>query len=392
MTYIVRKLENSKTWSCIIMEPLAIKSVIALALCGSVLFTEIQGSTYHNSFFPLKQRFNSFPWDPPVSLLDFFRYPSHSIRGWRDSRDAFMKQRYHTADDDASNHVSRYRTSNCRHRDDDYQTQKMVTSSEQNQRDYMINQRSSDWNTRGRNQHSTSNNPHCQEQSSNKESNPQQFDRHPNIEPQENDVKRKGPHRSYQQQEPIHQFQRQPKVTNPPVRKQQPHSSRPSQPLKMEEIANLDVSGYFPDEITIEVKNNGQIIIKGLHVCDCEESCFEREFQRRVAIPKGINVRSLKAVFTPYSKLRIVGYHSQEQNTSDFKLPYYVSVESDESLWHSKQRNSDPTCGGQKRGIKLKQMDSKSKQIIEDHPEVRTDEQFEGEIDEDGVTIETDEY
>lgn len=164
------------------------------------------------------------------------------------------------------------------------------------------------------------------------------------------------------------------------------------------EIKRLDIRGYHPTDIEITLQNDN-IHVKGLHRCNCEENCFEKEFERKIPLPGGINPRTVRAMVNPADEKVLVIKGApwnavRLQMSSESAATLNIPIEGHFKPVKTDSRTSDPSCGGRKRGIKLKKMDARSKQVIDDLDieDMAVEEKYEGEIDEDGVTIEIDQY
>lgn len=122
--------------------------------------------------------------------------------------------------------------------------------------------------------------------------------------------------------------------------------------------------------------------------CRCEENCLEKEFERKIPLSNQVDPRTVSATVSPGDQnvLLLKGSHRLKEN--GIPLPASGLDVPVEGNFKPITRDSDPSCGGTKRGIKLKKMDARSKQIVDDIEEVTIEEKFEGEVDEDGVTIE----
>ncbi|XP_071845403.1 uncharacterized protein [Apostichopus japonicus] len=164
------------------------------------------------------------------------------------------------------------------------------------------------------------------------------------------------------------------------------------------EIKRIEIGGYHPTDIEITLQNNN-IHVKGLHRCNCEENCFEKEFERKIPLPGGINPRKVRAMVNPADEKVLVIKGApwnavRLQMSSESAATLNIPIEGHFKPIKTDSRTSDPSCGGRKRGIKLKKMDARSKQVIDDLDieDMAVEEKYEGEIDEDGVTIEIDQY
>ncbi|XP_022106922.1 myb-like protein X [Acanthaster planci] len=152
------------------------------------------------------------------------------------------------------------------------------------------------------------------------------------------------------------------------------------------QVATLYIPGYTPEDVSVTTSGN-RLVVQGKHVCDCQEECTAKEFKRGFEIPKNVDPASLDARLVQGGQLTISGnqYNARIQPTGD----WVVSVEGDGSF-SPRPRNVDPTCGGRRTGFKLKKLNKRTGQIVEDEELVEEVAQrtFEGEVDEDGVTME----
>ncbi|XP_077989163.1 uncharacterized protein LOC144443522 [Glandiceps talaboti] len=162
----------------------------------------------------------------------------------------------------------------------------------------------------------------------------------------------------------------------------QHHRNRPTG--KTVEIFSLIVKDYDPEDFRISTRGNF-LKLSGMHVCRCNENCFEREFERKVAIPRGVDTQSLSATYNRDGVLRIEGVQYR------YDVPQVDTNVQVHGL--GLVRNTAPVCNNLKSGIKLKKLNKNTGEVFDDIPMAtsRTP-QFENEIDNDGVTIETDEY
>ena len=151
------------------------------------------------------------------------------------------------------------------------------------------------------------------------------------------------------------------------------------------QIANLDIpEGYYPEDITVDTVGK-LLYVKGRHVCSCDENCFEREFERRLSLPNNVDTQSLSAALHPNGKLSINGVkYKQVIRPVDTLVP----VEG----FGLTQRQSDFTSCGKskvkKSGFKLKKMNARTGEIMDDIEPIQVQYVYESEIDDDGLTIE----
>ena len=160
--------------------------------------------------------------------------------------------------------------------------------------------------------------------------------------------------------------------------------------FKKTQIATLQIPGYRPEDISATTLAN-RLTIQGKHICDCHEKCTEREFQRGLAIPRNVNPASLEAKLNKDGELTISG--SQYSRPVEATVEHVVAIEGDGSFT-PRSKNIDPSCGGTRGGFKLKKMNKRTGEIVEDFEnykemDYRT---FEDEVDEDGVTMEVLDY
>lgn len=170
------------------------------------------------------------------------------------------------------------------------------------------------------------------------------------------------------------------------INKGHPHRGHPlTAPLK--EISRLDIKGYHPGDIKIKVQDD-VITVTGMQSCRCEENCLEKEFERKIPLSNQVDPRTVSATVSPGDQNVLLLKGSQRLKENGIPLPASGLDVPVEGNFKPITRDSDPSCGSTKRGIKLKKMDARSKQIVDDIEEVTIEEKFEGEVDEDGVTIE----
>ena len=124
--------------------------------------------------------------------------------------------------------------------------------------------------------------------------------------------------------------------------------------------------------------------ISGRHVCGCDESCFEREFQRVYTLPQGTDTTTLIGNIDREGVLTVRGEKSIRNNSF---LDSSVPVDGHRLA----QQNNDSSCGGRKGGIKLKKMNKRTGEVFENIPMQEDNyfsSYFEEENGDDGITIE----
>ncbi|XP_071794135.1 uncharacterized protein [Asterias amurensis] len=159
--------------------------------------------------------------------------------------------------------------------------------------------------------------------------------------------------------------------------------------FKKTEISSLQIPGYWPEDVSAVMTSENRLRIQGKHICSCHEKCTEREFQRSVSIPGNIDPLSIEATLNKDGKLTISGGTRQNMAGGRVTEDLVVAVQSDGSFT-PRSRNLDSSCGGARKGFKLKKMNKRTGEIFEDFEDYTKmdDRTFEDEIDEDGVTME----
>lgn len=176
-----------------------------------------------------------------------------------------------------------------------------------------------------------------------------------------------------------------PSVNDPHRGRRQP-DTMPTANLQQRPVtfAELDVSGYRSDELDIWVEGQ-KIIVKGHHKCDCDDTCLVREFQRTYGIPQNLDSKSVKAKYGRDRKLVLQGNvarnHQQFRDDRQVEIDYQGPKETP---------REQVQCQQKKAGIPLKKVKVPRHNLHKNTitaPE-HIDKSFEGEIADDGVTIE----
>ncbi|CAH1797271.1 unnamed protein product [Owenia fusiformis] len=124
--------------------------------------------------------------------------------------------------------------------------------------------------------------------------------------------------------------------------------------LPLTEVINLQVEGYFPEEITIKLRD-GVVFVSGHHICSCNENCNEKKFERKYTLPHSFDPNSLSATIDKKGDLILEGVRYRgpvEQYDRD------ITVQGIDIP----QRNPNHPCGNLKKngGIKLAKIDART--------------------------------
>ena len=165
------------------------------------------------------------------------------------------------------------------------------------------------------------------------------------------------------------------------------HKNMPTTNLQQRPVtfAELDVSGYRSNELDIWTEGD-KVVVKGHHKCDCDDSCLVREFQRTYGIPRNLDRKSVKAKYGRDGKLVLQG--NVARNPQQIAKDQHVEIE-----YHGPKETprQNVQCHHKKAGIPLKKVKVQRRDLQKDsdtYNEGSLDKTFEGEIGDDGVTIE----
>ena len=203
-------------------------------------------------------------------------------------------------------------------------------------------------------------------------------------------------HHHQQQQQQRHQyfnhnhrdqFNEQQRMRNGGFRDQNTHHSRQQyqQPQVMPTpFAEVDVSGYKSNEIEVWTEGN-KVVVKGHRKCACDESCLVQEFQRTYNMPRGLDSKSVKAKFGRNGKLTLQGLVTNAQSQISDNKKIEVDYQGPKE---SVRENVD--CPKKNAGIPLKKVQVKKGKYMNTVKADTRDKtsRFEGEMEDDGVTIE----
>ncbi|XP_066273799.1 trichohyalin-like [Branchiostoma lanceolatum] len=185
-----------------------------------------------------------------------------------------------------------------------------------------------------------------------------------------------------QRQSDMHQKSQARQQSQHNSREQTSHRTPPKVP--MSQVASVQINGYYPENIQVRTEGR-QLIVSGKQTCSCEEQCFEKEFERQYALPRGLDTRSLRATLNRDGQLRVEGqvYRGVTQRDD-------VRVEVQGLGIGQRPQVEDPTCGGRKSGFRLRKTAQRRKSaaaadLTEDVPRF---EKYQDEEENDGVTIE----
>ncbi|XP_019623831.1 PREDICTED: uncharacterized protein LOC109469703 isoform X1 [Branchiostoma belcheri] len=165
----------------------------------------------------------------------------------------------------------------------------------------------------------------------------------------------------------------------------QPTSHQTPPKVPMSEVVSVQTNGYYPENIHVRTEGS-QLIVSGKQTCTCEEPCFEKEFERQYALPRGLDTRSLRATLNSDGQLRVEG-HVYRGVTQ--KGDVRVEVQG-VGAWQ-RPPVEDPTCGGRKSGFRLRKTAQRrssapaATDVTEDVPRF---DKYLDEEENDGVTIE----
>ena len=125
--------------------------------------------------------------------------------------------------------------------------------------------------------------------------------------------------------------------------------------------------------------------MKGHHLCKCYENCYEREFERRLPVPKNVDTRTITASLYPNGQLTLHGVKYRQV------IPPVDTDVVVEGVGLT-PRTDDDSCNKfskKKSGFKLKKMNARTGEVFEDvAPLEDRYPRYESEVDEDGLTIE----
>ena len=177
-------------------------------------------------------------------------------------------------------------------------------------------------------------------------------------------------HQSNHQQHPVHQ---QPTM---------PTTNLQSRPVA---FAELDVTGYRSDELDIWTEGN-RVIVKGHHKCDCDDACLVTEFQRTYTMPRGLDSKTVKAKYGKDGKLILQGtatkLHRISQDREQVEIDYQGPKEAPRETVQCQRKQA----GIPLKKVKVPKRDRKQDNVPENDNQIRN--RFEGEMEDDGVTIE----
>ncbi len=177
-----------------------------------------------------------------------------------------------------------------------------------------------------------------------------------------------------------------------PSQDHEEHIRHKSRTLPKSDIGKLTIpEGYNLEDISIQTIGN-QAFVKGHHICGCNEKCYDREFERRIPLPKNVDTRTISASLHPGGTLTIQGVKYRhalqpvdaEVTVEGVGLPQRTASDDDSCKKLHKLKPS---------GFKLKKMNARTGEVFDDI-QVLEDSypKYESEVDDDGLTIEVEDY